>query len=224
MGGTMKALNRAAALPLLCLWAGTAVADGLDSGDTAWMLTSTALVLFMTLPGLALFYGGLVRSRNVLFSDATGDVDAVIDVSRASNSPDPPNVLQISAFVGHSADGIVAFVDLGTLALGQTVTLRMAWLPDENRVEFQRDQLAEQGKVYEPEFKELVVEHVRQWKHSNAFVTTVEVWDVRSYALGSRVLLSDVTNQRNRVKYQLKLKDHGWVILYRELDQTLSSD
>ena len=38
----------------------------LDSGDTAWMLTSTALVLFMTLPGLALFYGGLVRSKNIL--------------------------------------------------------------------------------------------------------------------------------------------------------------
>lgn len=38
----------------------------LNSGDTAWLLTSTALVLFMTLPGLALFYGGLVRSRNVL--------------------------------------------------------------------------------------------------------------------------------------------------------------
>lgn len=38
----------------------------LDSGDTAWMLTATALVLFMTLPGLALFYGGLVRSKNVL--------------------------------------------------------------------------------------------------------------------------------------------------------------
>jgi len=38
----------------------------LNSGDTAWMLTSTALVLFMTIPGLALFYGGLVRSKNVL--------------------------------------------------------------------------------------------------------------------------------------------------------------
>jgi len=37
-----------------------------NSGDTAWILTATALVLFMTLPGLALFYGGLVRSRNVL--------------------------------------------------------------------------------------------------------------------------------------------------------------
>ncbi|MBM4197282.1 MAG: ammonium transporter [Gammaproteobacteria bacterium] len=38
----------------------------IDRGDTAWVLTSTALVLFMTLPGLALFYAGLVRSRNVL--------------------------------------------------------------------------------------------------------------------------------------------------------------
>jgi len=41
-------------------------ADNLNSGDTSWILTSTALVLFMTLPGLALFYGGLVRSKNVL--------------------------------------------------------------------------------------------------------------------------------------------------------------
>ncbi|MGH6948121.1 MAG: ammonium transporter [Kiloniellales bacterium] len=40
--------------------------EGLDSGDTAWVIAATALVLFMTLPGLALFYGGLVRGRNVL--------------------------------------------------------------------------------------------------------------------------------------------------------------
>ena len=38
----------------------------IDTGDTAWVLTSTALVLAMTMPGLALFYGGLVRSKNVL--------------------------------------------------------------------------------------------------------------------------------------------------------------
>ncbi len=55
----------------LCLaQAAPAAADAavpvLDSGDTAWMLTSTALVLFMTIPGLALFYGGLVRAKNVL--------------------------------------------------------------------------------------------------------------------------------------------------------------
>lgn len=39
---------------------------GLNSADTAWILTSTGLVLFMTVPGLALFYGGLVRTKNVL--------------------------------------------------------------------------------------------------------------------------------------------------------------
>ncbi len=50
----------------LFLCTSTARAEGLDSGDTAWMLTATALVLMMTLPGLALFYGGLVRTRNVL--------------------------------------------------------------------------------------------------------------------------------------------------------------
>ncbi|HMW73481.1 MAG TPA: ammonia channel protein, partial [Cellvibrionaceae bacterium] len=44
-------------------WADTA---SLNSGNSAWVLTATALVLFMTLPGLALFYGGLVRAKNVL--------------------------------------------------------------------------------------------------------------------------------------------------------------
>jgi Amt family ammonium transporter len=43
-----------------------ALAQQIDTGDTAWMLTSSALVLFMLLPGLSLFYAGLVRSKNVL--------------------------------------------------------------------------------------------------------------------------------------------------------------
>ncbi len=51
------------ALPVLAL---ADEAAKLDSGDTAWMLTSTALVLFMTIPGLSLFYAGMVRSKNVL--------------------------------------------------------------------------------------------------------------------------------------------------------------
>lgn len=51
---------------LMALPGAAFAADGLDTGDTAWMLTSTALVLFMTLPGLALFYSGLVGNRNVL--------------------------------------------------------------------------------------------------------------------------------------------------------------
>lgn len=49
------------------LFAPLSMADsGIDTGDTAWMLVATALVLFMTLPGLSLFYAGLVRSKNVL--------------------------------------------------------------------------------------------------------------------------------------------------------------
>jgi len=53
---------------IMALLPGLAVAEeaALSGANTSWILTSTALVLFMTLPGLALFYGGLVRSRNVL--------------------------------------------------------------------------------------------------------------------------------------------------------------
>jgi len=54
-------------LSLLALLPGTAYAeDTINAADTAWIMAATALVLFMTLPGLAMFYAGLVRSRNVL--------------------------------------------------------------------------------------------------------------------------------------------------------------
>lgn len=61
-----KLLPRSGFGLLLMTTAQAALADDLNSGNTAWILTSTALVLFMTLPGLALFYGGLVRTKNVL--------------------------------------------------------------------------------------------------------------------------------------------------------------
>ncbi|KAA5601185.1 ammonium transporter [Blastochloris sulfoviridis] len=66
---TVSMLRRALpALAVMLLTAGPALADGptVDKGDTAWMLISTILVLLMTIPGLALFYGGLVRSKNML--------------------------------------------------------------------------------------------------------------------------------------------------------------
>jgi len=55
---------------LLLLSAPAAAQDALDTGDTAWMLSSTALVLLMTIPGLALFYGGMIRKKNVLTTTA----------------------------------------------------------------------------------------------------------------------------------------------------------
>jgi len=82
---TLKRFTGAGLIALAALIIGLIVADGalaqtvapaapaaaqpppkLDTGDTAWMLTSTALVLMMTIPGLALFYGGMVRKKNVL--------------------------------------------------------------------------------------------------------------------------------------------------------------
>ena len=70
----MKKWQTSAALPLMALalpaLAGNSPelveASKISAGDTAWMMTSTALVLFMTIPGLALFYGGMVRKKNVL--------------------------------------------------------------------------------------------------------------------------------------------------------------
>ena len=67
--GLKASLATVAGLGTLALTAGGAFAatkDPLNSGDTAWMITSSALVLLMTIPGLALFYGGMVRKKNVL--------------------------------------------------------------------------------------------------------------------------------------------------------------
>jgi len=64
MWGVLAALVLAG-LPML-VSAADAPKPTLNTGDTAWMLTSTVLVLFMTIPGLALFYAGMVRSKNVL--------------------------------------------------------------------------------------------------------------------------------------------------------------
>jgi len=58
--------NMTALTIILALLPIQAFADDLNAANTSWILTSTALVLFMTIPGLSLFYGGLVRSKNVL--------------------------------------------------------------------------------------------------------------------------------------------------------------
>ena len=62
----MKALKQIGLLAAAMLVSVGAAADELNGADTAWILTSTALVLFMTIPGLSLFYAGLVRVKNVL--------------------------------------------------------------------------------------------------------------------------------------------------------------
>jgi Amt family ammonium transporter len=65
--GGLLGLLTAVLAPALAVGAGSGVAPpSLSAGDTAWLLTSTALVLFMTIPGLSLFYAGMVRAKNVL--------------------------------------------------------------------------------------------------------------------------------------------------------------
>src|SRR5271155_4840468 len=67
--GRKASLGALAGLGTLALSCGAALAatkDPLNPGDTAWMITSSALVLLMTIPGLALFYAGMVRKKNVL--------------------------------------------------------------------------------------------------------------------------------------------------------------
>ncbi|SFI52906.1 ammonium transporter [Aerobium aerolatum] len=66
MAGAAFAALTIAAAPAWAQEEAAAATSGIDSGDTAWMLMSTILVLFMILPGLALFYGGLVRAKNIL--------------------------------------------------------------------------------------------------------------------------------------------------------------
>jgi Amt family ammonium transporter len=63
---TLVATLAATLAPGLAFAQATAAPARLDSGDTAWMLTATMLVLLMTIPGLALFYGGMVRAKNLL--------------------------------------------------------------------------------------------------------------------------------------------------------------
>lgn len=66
MNTTFKGVQSTMLFALTLLLSTSASADELNGADTAWILTSTALVLFMTIPGLSLFYAGLVRVKNVL--------------------------------------------------------------------------------------------------------------------------------------------------------------
>src|SRR5690606_2357166 len=74
--GTAALASLALALPAIAQDAASAAVEAvaeaaeavpaIDTGDTAWMFVSTIIVILMTIPGLALFYGGLVRSKNIL--------------------------------------------------------------------------------------------------------------------------------------------------------------
>ena len=99
--------------------------DSLDTGDTAWILASTALVLFMTIPGLALFYGGLVRTKNVLsvlmqclaLTALMTIVWLVIGYSLAFDSAgNVAGQTNLSSFIGGTGRAFLSGVDASTLS------------------------------------------------------------------------------------------------------------
>jgi hypothetical protein len=75
--------------------------------------------------------------------------------------------------------------------------------------------LADQGRILDPVFREVTVEEAKIFNYANAYVTTVEVWDLRSLATGSREQLAEDIGQSNRVKYQLKREGDSWRVLFR---------
>ena len=112
----------------------------------------------------------------------------------------------------------------GAYAQQDTSSLEPWAVPKERaRIDARIEELSAQGQVFEPVFESVTVEDVSVWGYANAFVTTLEVWDVSAYTEGSHLLINQSLDQRSRVKYQLKRKDDGWVILYRELGETFDS-
>ena len=77
-----------------------------------------------------------------------------------------------------------------------------------------------EGRRLEPTFRSVTIEDLQVWGYANAYVTTQEVWDVRTYATGVDEQLTEQIGERNRVKYQLKKIDGDWMVLFRTiLDQ-----
>jgi hypothetical protein len=80
--------------------------------------------------------------------------------------------------------------------------------------------LARTGQILAPELESVEVEDVTVWSAVNAFVTTVEVWNIRVLASGTEAVIREELNQPNRVKYQLKREDGRWRVFGRQLEET----
>lgn len=88
-----------------------------------------------------------------------------------------------------------------------------------SRVMKRLDDLGSQGRRLVPSFRQITVEDVSVWNYSNAFVTTVEVWDLQIRAVGTEEVLAEELGQRNRVKYQLKREQDRWRVLFRTIQE-----
>jgi hypothetical protein len=88
-----------------------------------------------------------------------------------------------------------------------------------SRVMKRLDDLVAQGRRLVPTFRQITIEDVNVWNYSNAFVTTLEVWDLQILATGTENVLAEELGQRNRVKYQLKREEDHWRVLFRTIQE-----
>jgi hypothetical protein len=88
-----------------------------------------------------------------------------------------------------------------------------------SRVMKRLDDLTAQGRRLVPTFRQITIENVKVWNYANAFVNTVEVWDLQILATGSEQVLVEELGQRNRVQYQLKREEDRWRVLFRTIQE-----
>ena len=91
---------------------------------------------------------------------------------------------------------------------------------EQEKVSRMVQELAKAGEVLAPELESVQVEDVTVWNEVNAYATTVEIWDVRTYALGTERVVREQLAQPNRVKYQLKRTGGRWRVFWREVERT----
>ena len=83
------------------------------------------------------------------------------------------------------------------------------------RVGKRLEELAARGQVYAPTVRTITIESVTVWNNSNAWVSTVEIWDVQRSAAGTGLFIGESLDQPHRVKYRMKRGDKGWRVFYR---------
>jgi uncharacterized protein YgbK (DUF1537 family) len=91
---------------------------------------------------------------------------------------------------------------------------------EQEKVARRVQELAKTGEVLAPVLESVQVEDVTVWNEVNAYATTVEIWDVRTYALGTERVVREQLAQANRVKYQLKRSGGRWRVFWREVERT----
>lgn len=83
-------------------------------------------------------------------------------------------------------------------------------------------ELEQKGLSYDTELLELTIEDLNVVKFANAYVTTVEYWDVTTYAVGTDRVVGHDPRQFSRVRYQLKREGDGWTIMARNRDPSIN--